>query len=103
MRAAFQLSQRAENEGESPGGLISCLGAESPGGYNSMENPPTPKMGATIVQEREHCNSRLAFEAKTNSLVLLVPNTLFTDEGVVITGESKGGWDGKCDPGGAGS
>lgn len=41
MKAAAPAVQRAENEGESPGGLISCS-AQVPGGYNSMENPPTP-------------------------------------------------------------
>lgn len=53
MKAAFQLSQRAENEGESPGGLISCLGAGPRGVITAWKTHPPPKMGATIVQEWE--------------------------------------------------
>ena len=45
MKAVFQLSQRAENEGENPGGLVSCLGAGPRGVITAWKTHPPPKIG----------------------------------------------------------
>ena len=77
MKAMSQLSQRAENEGESPGGLISCLGTGPQVVITPWKSHLPPKMGGTIVSGTANTSSCLAFEAKTNFLLFFLFLTLY--------------------------